>query len=80
VDRCELTELLVDQCACPQCRNLPDVADASGVSGGGGLGPWFRARFGGRCDGCGDGVVTGGWLRADGGGGWLAACCGGSPL
>lgn len=40
------------------------------------LGPWFTARFGSACDGCGDGIYEGDRSRSDGEDGWLCDACG----
>lgn len=71
--RCDLTELPVTDCACRNCRNLPDPI----VEEKGELGPWFAARFEGRCAGCEERFDGGDPIRADGTGyGYLAECCG----
>lgn len=40
------------------------------------MGPWFFARFGGDCDGCGDLICEGDRIRADGEGDYLCEVCG----
>lgn len=68
-ERCERTELLVTDCA--HCRNLPDPPTERGERG-----PWFAARFLGRCSNCDVYYAPGDDIRADGHGGYLADCCG----
>lgn len=69
VERCELTELLVDQCGCPQHRgehrgdNPPDEPP----------GPWFTANYHGVCSRCDERFEPGLRIRADGYDGW--ECC-----
>jgi hypothetical protein len=68
--RCAVTELLADQCA--HCRPAPvEEPDR--------LGPWFTSTYGGRCSGCDGRFDEFELIRADGGGGWLAQCCGERP-
>jgi hypothetical protein len=69
-ERCERTELLVDQCA--HCRGVTEPAPARTV-----LGPWFPAGYPGWCSGCGQVFGQGDMIRADGCGEYLADCCGG---
>jgi hypothetical protein len=40
------------------------------------FGPWAEARFEGWCAGCGEAIMPGDDIRADGQGGWLGRCCG----
>lgn len=41
------------------------------------FGPWFHAGFDGTCDGpCGEDIIEGDLIRADGEGGWLCRDCG----
>lgn len=72
--RCELTELLVSDCA--HCRGLPDPEQAAEADGE--LGPWFTAGLPGACSGCGGRIYPGDRIRATGDGGYLAQCCGGN--
>lgn len=67
--RCERTDLLATDCA--HCRNLPDPPKAAGERG-----PWFEARYAGRCNRCGCHFLAGFQVRADGHGGYLGPCCG----
>ena len=39
-------------------------------------GPFFTAAYGGYCAGCGDGILPGDTIRADGDGGYLCEYCG----
>jgi hypothetical protein len=70
-ERCELTELIKDQCG--HCRPKPPPAPRENT----GYGPWFPANFPGWCSGCGGEFGTGDEIRSDGCGEWLAECCGG---
>jgi hypothetical protein len=40
------------------------------------FGPWFTAQFDGHCAGCGEEILSGDEIRADGQHGWLGRCCG----
>ena len=71
--RCPRTDLYVTDCACRDCRNLPDPAPGPVRAE---LGPWFEARFPGRCSRCATEFEPGDRIRADGHGGYLAECCG----
>lgn len=66
-DRCELTELLVDDCA--HCRGI--VLESTRTANTG----WFPARFSGRCE-CGEAVEVGDTICLDAAGNVLAECCG----
>jgi hypothetical protein len=71
-ERCERTELLVDQCGCVDHRGgcTPEEEAASDRQPG----PWITARYGdGRCTRNGCEISTGDRIRADGAGGW--ECC-----
>jgi hypothetical protein len=39
------------------------------------LGPWFAAKFHGRCAGCKETTNPGELIRANGAGGYLGECC-----
>ncbi|WP_214103200.1 hypothetical protein [Acrocarpospora catenulata] len=67
-DRCELTELIREQCA--HCRPAPPPEPRL-------YGRWFAAQFPGDCAGCGERFEEGDEIRWDGEGGYLAECCGG---
>lgn len=69
-ERCERTELLVDQCA--HCRGVTEPVPARTP-----YGPRFTAQWPGFCSCCGDEFASGEKIRADGCGGYLAECCGG---
>lgn len=75
-DRCDITELLVAECACRLHRNLPDPGAEPGITRplSTGPGPWFAARFAGRCA-CGEPIREGDDLRADGLGQYVGRCC-----
>jgi hypothetical protein len=68
--RCDVTELLVSQCA--HCRKTPTPKSTPAT-----YGPRFDARWSGFCSCCGDEFASGEQIRADGCGGYLAECCGG---
>jgi hypothetical protein len=53
--RCPLTDLLVDQCACPQHRGEPASAPGDDEE----LGPVFTAQYLGRCVRCDGQIVPG---------------------
>jgi len=40
------------------------------------FGPWLEAAHEGFCPGCGDGIVPGDLIRANGRGGWICRDCG----
>ena len=67
--RCDLTDLLVAQCAHCCGHTLPTDQPAD-------LGPTFTARYAGICAGCGDQFDAGDQIRADGAGGYLCDDCG----
>jgi hypothetical protein len=67
--RCAVTELVADQCA--HCRPVPDLPRSYEY------GPWFEARFPGRCSQCQERTYEGDTIRADGEGGYLCEECGG---
>lgn len=74
-DRCDITELLVAECACRLHRNLPDPgADPKPQRAFAAPGPWFAARFASRCP-CGEPVQEGDEIRADGQGQYVGRCC-----
>ena len=73
VERCAVTELLVDQCGCPQHRGEPAPEERDDRA----LGPWFTASYPGRCSDCDTSFEPGDRIRADGEGGYLGTCCGG---
>jgi hypothetical protein len=80
--RCEVTELLVDECACRLHRNLPDPAPDRDLfeapAAAREARPWFASMYGGDCAGCGDRFDAGDTIRASRAfGGYVAECCGG---
>jgi hypothetical protein len=71
--RCELTDLLVDQCAhCTGREGQPTPVDDVTVT--------ICARYGGRCGGCGKPFGEGEQIgHSDDAGGWVRMrCCGGA--
>jgi hypothetical protein len=72
-ERCERTELLTTECS--HCRGL-DRQPAPARRPGNGPGPWFPAAYPGRCSQCATSFDPGDRIRAAGGGGYLAECCG----
>lgn len=76
-ERCELTELLINQCGCPRHRGGVDVDEqqlqlrAALLAKPG----WFAARYAGSCDCCGERFVPGTAIRMDLRRGWRAECC-----
>lgn len=69
--RCELTELLVTDCA--HCRGITEETlkppKWSGPSSP------IPAAYPGRCSGCGERITPGDLILSDKEGGWLGACC-----
>jgi hypothetical protein len=74
--RCDLTDLLPDQCACPRHRNVQLPANHARDEQPTGPGPWFTAQYPGRCTRCRTEFVAGDQIRADGNGGYLDSRCG----
>jgi hypothetical protein len=83
VERCDLSDLPVDQCG---CRKHPKgkTYDARQVRidinpGAAGYGEPIPARYHGRCQACGDGITPGEPIRADlstpGRAAWIHASC-----
>lgn len=72
-DRCELTELLVDQCA--HCLKTPSIEDEikahreALIARG-----WFAAEYPGRCGLCTNGFGVGTAIQYHPNG-WIAECC-----
>lgn len=75
-ERCERTELLVDQCACRDHRGGVDPAQeqlrlrARLLDSG----DWFAAQYKGRCDGCSTPFPVGAAIQMAAWG-WRAECC-----
>lgn len=71
IERCEFTELPVDQCAHCRPPAPPPPRDTAL------FGPWFEAGHDSDCDGTCDGEIQAGdMIRADGEGGYLCRSCG----
>jgi hypothetical protein len=69
-DRCEITELPVDQCA--HCKTKGDPRTTRPALRRG----WFEARYPGQCRSCGDWFAAGTHITGtDGSDGWTAECC-----
>ncbi|MFL6141595.1 MAG: hypothetical protein ACJ72N_06970 [Labedaea sp.] len=70
--RCELTELLIDQCGCRQHRDghTPEEEAERWYDE---PGPWFEASYHGTCTSCQEPFRPGHRIRSDGGHGW--ECC-----
>ena len=65
----------IEELTCHFCT--PRVAEPGPP---GRFGPWFPARYDGRCAGeCGEEIVAGDMIRADGDGHWLCDDCGRTP-
>lgn len=76
-ERCELTELLIDQCGCREHRGGRDpdeqlVQERALLLAKPG---WVPARFEGSCGCCGEGFPEGAAIHAISTGGWRAECC-----
>jgi AAA domain-containing protein/UvrD-like helicase family protein len=71
--RCEKHDL--DLASCADCRPRPVRSPRSSRR----YGPWFEASYEGECAGCGDDILAGDRIRADGDGGWLCTDCGEDP-
>lgn len=65
----------LDAATCGLCNGAVKRAAEQERSG---RGPWFAARYDGKCSGCGDTFEAGaGWIiRSDGDDGWLCGECG----
>lgn len=75
-ERCDMTELLVDQCGCPQHRGGHTVDEETAALREQllGTGRWIAARFPGRCCDCRTPFGVGTAIRQDGEA-WRAECC-----
>jgi hypothetical protein len=69
-------EHLIERRDCADCRPGPGVPAAVPAL----YGPWFIAGYDGTCALCSDDFYEGDEIRSDGGGGWLARCCGGDDV
>jgi hypothetical protein len=76
-ERCELTELLIDQCACREHRGGADVDEETLRLRARLLAKpnWFAAKYAGACDCCGERFPVGAAIRMDLHRGWRAECC-----
>lgn len=82
-ERCELTELLPDQCGCPKHRGgktIAEEADADRLALRdrllGTTNPWFAASWAGTCAKCREHYPAGAAIRRQGfDDGYLAECC-----
>lgn len=76
-ERCELTDLLIDQCACPEHRggSAPDEQQLQLRARLLAKPGWFAARYAGSCDCCGERFLVGTAIRMDLHRGWRAECC-----
>lgn len=74
--RCDLTDLLVDQCA--HCRKLADPEEEARLHRTAlvASGQWIRCVHKGKCVRCGEWFNEGAAIRrSDDDGGWIADCC-----
>lgn len=76
-ERCETTELLVDQCGCREHRGGADPDEETRRLRARLLAQpgWLAARWGGTCGCCGEGFPAGTAIHADTQRGWRAECC-----
>ncbi len=70
-DRCERTDLLVDQCGCRDHRGGQTPTEEAQERRP--PGPWFVGHYDGTCSRCESTFRAGDTIRADGAGGW--ECC-----
>lgn len=76
-DRCQLTDLLVDQCAhCTGAQSIEDQVAAEHAALAGQPG-WIEAQYPGACCRCGEPIAVGDLIRRDpcSPAGWMGACC-----
>jgi hypothetical protein len=75
--RCDLTELLTDQCGCRNHRGgtTPDEDIAAHHAQMLAHPAWFAAQYPGMCERCGTPFQPGAAIRMDPGVGWRAECC-----
>jgi hypothetical protein len=75
--RCEITDLLVESCAhCNGAEERAKAQEQAGEAVPSVPGPWFTARYEGRCVDCGEDIVPGDTIRSDGSSRYLCADCG----
>ena len=79
-ERCEITELLADQCGhCNGAEKRAAEAEREtfrSAAEPGVYGPWFTAQYIGECAGCSEKIERGDTIRADGDGAYLCEDCG----
>lgn len=76
--RCDTTDLLVEQCACPQHRGGRTPQEEASAEQAHPAGNWFEARYAGVCAGCGDffpAHVLVHRVPPEFGTGYVAQCC-----
>lgn len=61
----------LDPAACGTCSPRPAQSGVPEL-----WGVWFTAAYPGQCEGCGDGILPGDTIRADGQGDYLCEYCG----
>ena len=66
----------MDPAYCSACNGAEKRAKAAHRREPARFGPWFPARYDGRCSGCGEPFEPGEKIRSDGDGGWLCEDCG----
>jgi hypothetical protein len=77
-ERCETTDLLVDQCGCPKHRGGQTIDEQAAAHRARllGTGLWIPAQWPGTCRGCGNGFAAGAAIQLQIPAGWRAECCG----
>ncbi|MFE9684139.1 hypothetical protein [Streptomyces sp. NPDC006285] len=71
--RCEVTELLVGECA--HCRGNTTTPDEEAAAELAAAAPWFHAVHPGVCAACGEPFAPGALIRMEIPRGWRADCC-----
>lgn len=68
----------LDPASCADCNGAVKRAAERerSLRAPGGHGPWFEARWGGKCSGCGEEFGAGTVIRSDGDDGWQCGECG----
>lgn len=76
-ERCETTELLVDQCGCKDHRGGQTIDEEAAALRARLLAhpAWFPAQYAGKCEKCGTGFAVGDPIRIVMPRGWVAGCC-----
>lgn len=72
-ERCPITELFVEQCACHRCRPAPAADPFTDPAPN--LGAPFEAMYAGVCSDCGGRFDEGDEIRSDYEGGYVGPCC-----